>query len=57
MNVVPVGSQRDGPSFGHEFNVPDPVEARRELEAKGCDRYMRGPLGLLFNLWEEPGPF
>jgi catechol 2,3-dioxygenase-like lactoylglutathione lyase family enzyme len=54
-------------TFVHEFIVPDVEEARRELEARGCqvvvwrgrggDCYMRDPFGLVFNLWEDPDAF
>ena len=49
----------DGPRVVYEFLVPDLEEARRELEAKGCevvvwkgrggDCYMQDPFGNLFN--------
>jgi predicted enzyme related to lactoylglutathione lyase len=60
-------AKKDGPSFVYEFNVPDVEEARRELEATGCqvvvwegkggDCYMRDPFGMVFNLWEDPDSF
>lgn len=60
-------AKKEEPSFVYEFNVPDVEEARRELEAKGCqvlvwegkggDCYIRDPYGNVFNLWEEPEIF
>lgn len=60
-------AEAEAPASVFEFLVPDVEEARRELEARGCqvvvwkgkgdDCYMRDPFGNVFNLWEDPEAF
>lgn len=50
-----------------ELLVPNLDEARRELEANGCEVvrwegkgktcYVRDPFGFMFNVWEDPSAF